>query len=72
MAPPFDFTSVDFSSHLPDLPEFAADISPSDLDEILQSMTGTGSSRTLAVSPTILNEFGLGEGWQPVMDGLGL
>jgi hypothetical protein len=67
MAPPFDFTGVDFSSHIPD---FAANALPSDFDEVFQVMAATAPTQTSAVG--VLEELGLGGEWQPVMDGLGL
>jgi hypothetical protein len=67
MAPPFNFTNVDFSSYTP---EFAADKLPGDFDEIFQAMTAT-ATQTAPVG-SILEELGLGGEWQPVMDDLGL
>jgi len=72
MAPPFAFAGVDFSS---EIPEYNTNVLPSNFDEIFQSMTGGGDTAPTqmpGVGPTILEELGLGGGWQPVMDDLGL
>jgi len=70
MAPPaFDFAGVDFSSYNPD---FSVNTLPNTLSEVLESMSAPAPPEAPAVGSTVLEELGLGEEWQPVMDDLGL
>lgn len=56
MTSPFNFTGVDFSSHIPGF----GDNVPTSFDEIFQTMTMT-PTETHAVGSTILDGLGLGE-----------
>jgi hypothetical protein len=60
---PFNSTGVDLSYP----PEFAANTLLSDFD-----ITVMVPAQASPIGSSVLEELGLGEGWQPVMDDLGL
>jgi hypothetical protein len=60
----FNFTGVDFSSHLP---ESATNALLNDFE-----VAATAPTHAAPDASSVLEELGLGGGWQPVMDDLGL
>jgi hypothetical protein len=61
---PFNITDVNVSSRFP---ENAANALPSDVE-----IAATTPNQAALVGSSVLEELGLGGGWQPVMDDLGL